>query len=172
MDSRARQEYINHGFGDRFTKYQPDADLMNDREFEEQCMPDSIKVRVDNVIRISRGAKGEWVKYAYTLLGKTRYGQERNRPKTESMWKKPIFEVVVDGNGTAREIDKVNHLEEIWTVRYTPDAVRKILALDEFNNNVGLTVQDGEEGRQYTVTNVDDFINKPLSELVPKERYY
>jgi hypothetical protein len=171
MDHRTRQCYIDAGFGERFVTASPDADYINDKLFEEQVMPNSVKVAVNSIQRIDREAKGEWITYHYTLFGKTQFGQERNRPKTEGMWKKPIFSIVVnEQTGQHQIIDKVDRFEEVWEIKYSPETVKKILALDEFNTNVAMSIQKGEYGRIYQITDVDRFINEPMDKLHPKEQ--
>jgi hypothetical protein len=167
MDYRTRQAYIDAGFGERFTTNQPDADYINDKLFEEECLPNTAKVRLENILRIDRGAKGEWIKYNYTLVGKTQFGQERQRPKTEGMWLRPIFSISVDEKtGQHQIIDKIDRNEEVWTIPYSPENVKKILAFDEFSSNVGLTIE--KFGRQYAITDIDRFINEPFDKLYPK----
>jgi hypothetical protein len=171
MQFKERAVWKEHGFGSRFTDL-GDADEINDREFDQSVIPGTVKVSLNHIIRKDLGAKGEWLLYHYVLIGTHK---NTNRPyyraKTEGYWQRPIFDTVYDERtGITTEIDRVAQHEDVYEIPYSPDNVKKILVLDEMNNNVGMTLMPGNGGLHQVCDDLDAFINEDFRSLYQKLR--
>jgi hypothetical protein len=139
--------------------------MILDREFEESCLPQSLKVRVNKIIRLHRGAEGEYILYSYDLIGQDSAGHRLNRHKTEGHWRKPVFAIAVTENGGREMIDRVERYDEQWIIKYSPEAIKKIMALNEFPTEIGMKLKKGENGRAVTTEDADAFINEDFDSL-------
>jgi hypothetical protein len=151
----------------------PNPDDNVENEFYSSIVEGSEKTRIDQIIRRTVRSQGEYLLYNCTLIGENLNGNLRYLSKhEEGQYSMPIFERVFDPQtGKATPVAKVSRHETVYEIPYTPQAVKDILAKDEFGTDVGLTLDLGHV--KYTIKDKTDFIELPTDQLMKKvEQYY
>jgi hypothetical protein len=132
-----------------------------------------VKCRLDHVYRRTVGRKGEFLIYTETLIGETLSGNRRFLTRNEmGKYDKPIFEQIYDqATGKPEPTVKVSRFETVYEIPYSPENVQNLLAKDEFDSEIGLTLDLGHI--RYSIRNREGFINLSTPELMQKvEQYY
>ena len=140
----------------------------NENEFYNSIMEGSEKPKIDQIIRRTVRSKGEFLLYNMTWIGENLNGNPRYLPKhEEGKYEMPIFQRAFDPqSGNALPMTKVSRHETVYEIPYTPDNVKEILAKDQFNTDVGMTLDLGHV--KYTIEDKTDFIELPTDKLMEK----
>ncbi len=164
MHPQTERIYKEHGF----TDLPPDPQTINRTHFEQNCLGDTIKVRIDNIVRKKVGAKGgEFVLYHMTKIGQNIHGRPVYQATLEGHYPKPHFDSHYNPEtGQVEESSKVLYHEDVYEIPYSPENVKKILDMNEFDNEIGLTLDLGH--KKMSVSDINDFIILPLNQLVQK----